>query len=54
MCCIYTILYKVILLLKQYRYIATPKKMLRLKSKGYEFPELEARGWLDGWIDDNN
>lgn len=31
------------------RYVALPKKMLRLKKKGYEFPELEAMGWLDGW-----
>jgi len=28
--------------------------MLRLKAKGYEFPELEAKGWLNGWTDDNN
>ncbi len=31
------------------RYVALPKKMLRMKKKGYEFPELEALGWLDGW-----
>lgn len=34
------------------RYIAVPKKMVRLKKKGYNFPDLEARGWLDGWLDD--
>lgn len=35
------------------RYIALPKRMLQLRRKyGYKFPELEERGWLDGWIDD--
>jgi hypothetical protein len=23
--------------------------MIKLKRKGYVFPELEAAGWLDGW-----
>ena len=39
----------VIGLLLYLRYVALPKKMIRLKKKGYEFPELEALGWLDGW-----
>ena len=26
--------------------------MVRLKRKGYSFPELEAKGWLDGWEED--
>lgn len=34
------------------RYIATPKKMMRLRKKGYDFPQLESRGWLDDWIED--
>ncbi|KAL4493666.1 hypothetical protein ABPG72_004159 [Tetrahymena utriculariae] len=34
------------------RYIATPKKMMRLRKKGYDFPTLEAKGWLEGWIED--
>ena len=27
--------------------------MVRLKMKGYNFPELEAKGWLEGWLDDD-
>ena len=27
--------------------------MLALKKKGYQFPELEAKGWLEGWEDDD-
>jgi hypothetical protein len=35
------------------RYIAIPKRMLYLKKKfGYVFPELEEKGWLDGWLED--
>ena len=34
------------------RYIAIPKKMIKLKQKGYEFPELESKGWLEGWLDE--
>jgi hypothetical protein len=37
------------------RYIAIPKKMVRLKkTKGYEFPGLEEKGWLDGWLEDDD
>jgi hypothetical protein len=28
--------------------------MVRLKKKGYNFPELEARGWLEGWLDEED
>jgi len=32
--------------------VAIPRKMVEWKRKrGYVFPELEARGWLDGWWD---
>ena len=35
------------------RYIALPRRMLYLRRKyGYKFNELEQKGWLDGWIDD--
>lgn len=27
--------------------------MKRLKAKGYNFPDLEERGWLDGWMDED-
>jgi hypothetical protein len=37
---------------KTIRYIALPRKMVRLKLKGYNFPELEAKGWLVGWLDE--
>ena len=28
--------------------------MVRLKKKGYNFPDLEAKGWLDGWLDEED
>jgi len=31
------------------RFIAIPQNMLRLKQRGYSFPFLESKGYLDGW-----
>eukprot|EP00335_Anophryoides_haemophila_P000028 CAMPEP_0204821350 /NCGR_PEP_ID=MMETSP1018-20131115/9454_1 /ASSEMBLY_ACC=CAM_ASM_000518 /TAXON_ID=46462 /ORGANISM="Anophryoides haemophila, Strain AH6" /LENGTH=30 /DNA_ID= /DNA_START= /DNA_END= /DNA_ORIENTATION= len=28
--------------------------MKKLKEKGFDFPDLEEKGWLDGWMDDDN
>lgn len=28
--------------------------MKKLKAKGYNFPDLEEKGWLDGWMDDDD
>ncbi len=28
--------------------------MTRLKKKGFNFPELEKRGWLEGWLEDED
>lgn len=43
----------VILFLVYLRYIGMPKRMLFLRKKyGFKFPELEEKGWLNGWIDD--
>ena len=37
------------------RYIAMPRKLLLLKRKyGIMSPELEEKGWLDGWEDDDD
>ena len=32
------------------RYIVWPRNMMRYKEKGFNFPELEAKGWLNDWI----
>jgi hypothetical protein len=43
----------ILTLLWYLRYVAWPKRMLYLRNKyGYKFPELEQKGWLDGWLDD--
>ena len=26
--------------------------MMKYKKKGFEFPELEAKGWIDDWDED--
>eukprot|EP01017_Pseudomicrothorax_dubius_P048307 TRINITY_DN8767_c0_g1_i1.p1 TRINITY_DN8767_c0_g1~~TRINITY_DN8767_c0_g1_i1.p1 ORF type:complete len:195 (-),score=47.81 TRINITY_DN8767_c0_g1_i1:139-723(-) len=45
----------VFLLMLYIRYVAVPKRMMELKNKyGYVFPELEAKGWLKGWMDDDD
>ncbi len=31
------------------RYIAMPKKMMKMKKKGYDFPNLEGKGYLEDW-----
>jgi len=52
----YLFLYPLICILAFFwylRYIQLPRRMLYLRRKyGYKFPELEQKGWLDGWIDD--
>lgn len=43
-----------VLLVLYIHYIQTPKRMLYYKrKKGFIYPELEAKGWLDGWIEED-
>ena len=43
----------VLLLMLYVRYIAQPKKMMEYKKKyGAKFKDLEARGWLESWMDE--
>lgn len=42
-----------VLLVLYLHYVQIPKRMLYFKrQKGYIFPELEGKGWLDGWIEE--
>lgn len=44
-CCFLLILYL--------HYIQIPKRMLKYKrEKGFYFPELEEKGWLDNWLEE--
>lgn len=45
----------VTMLLLYIRYIANPKRMMEIKRRlGVRFKELEKRGWLNGWEDDDD
>lgn len=40
------------LLMLYIRYIATPMHMMKQKKRlGIRFPQLEKRGWLNGWYE---
>ena len=42
-----------VLLVLYLHYVQIPKRMLYFKrQKGFIFPELEGKGWLDGWLEE--